>query len=134
MSFFISLIPSSLPFELVKAVPSRQRVLHRLVYRCFPAIEQHKRDTSATRFIRLEVPLIDLKHAELPVGASGGSILTNTLFWSGSSTNLDILMPDRYSPSNFSFSRLHLMVVCQFDGPTLYYLGYKPPYFRSITW
>lgn len=97
---FILLIPSSLPFELVKAVPSQQRILHRLIYRCFPAFEQHKRDVLATPFIRLEVPLVDLKQAQLPVGASGGSVLANTLFWGGSSTNLDILMPDRYSFSS----------------------------------
>lgn len=100
MSFVILLIPYSLPFELVKAVPSQQRVIHRLVYRCFPSLEQHKRDTSATDFIRLEVPLVDLKQAQLPVGASGGSVLANTLFWSGRSTNLDLLMPDRYSYSS----------------------------------
>jgi hypothetical protein len=100
VSFFILLIQYSLPFELVKAVPSQQKVLQRLVYRCFPALEQHKRDTVATRFVRLEVPLVDLKQAQLPVGASGGSVLANTLFWSGSSTNLDILMPDRYSSSS----------------------------------
>lgn len=102
MSFFILLILSSLPFELVKAVPSQQRVIHRLIYRCFPALEQHKRDPSATHFIRLEVPLIDLKQAQLPVGASGGSVIANTLFWSGSSTNLDLLMPDRYGSSSVS--------------------------------
>lgn len=134
MSFFILLIPYSLPFELVKAVPSQQRVLHRLVYRCFPALDQHKRDSLATHFIRLEVPLVDLKQAQFPVGASGGSVLANTLSWSGSSTNLDILMPDRYGSRLSSFSRLHLMVVCQPDGPSLYYLGYEPPYFRSVTW
>ncbi len=100
MSFFILLILYSLPFELVKAVPSQQRVIHRLVYRCFPALEQHNRDPSATHFIRLEVPLVDLKQVQLPVGASGGSVLANTLFWSGSSTNLDLLMPDRYSSSS----------------------------------
>jgi hypothetical protein len=100
VSLFILLIQYSLPFELVKAVPSQQRVLHRLVYGCFPALEQHKKDTSATHFIRLEVPLVDVKQAQLPVGASDGSVLANTLFWSGSSTNFDILMPDRYSSSS----------------------------------
>jgi hypothetical protein len=97
--FFILLIPYSLPFELVKAVPSQQRVFHRLVYRCFPALEQNKRDIVATHFIRLEAPLVDLKQTLRPVGASGGSVRKNTLSWSGSSTNLDILMPDRYSCS-----------------------------------
>ncbi len=97
MSFFILFIPHSLPLDLVKAVPSQQRVLHRLVYRCFPTLEQRKRDPLATYFIRLEVPLIEPKQAQLPVGTSGGSVLANTLFWSGNSTNLDILMPDRYS-------------------------------------
>jgi hypothetical protein len=97
MSFFILFIPHSLPLDLVKAVPSRQRVLHRLVYRCFPVLEQRKRDPLATHFIRLEVPLIEPKQAQLPMGTSGGSVLANTLFWSGSSTNFDILMPDRYS-------------------------------------
>jgi hypothetical protein len=102
MSSIILLIQYSLPFELVKAIPSQQRVLHRLVYRCFPALDQHKRDALSTHFIRLEVPLVDLKQAQLPVGASGGSVLANTLFWSGSSTSLDVLMPDRYSSSHVS--------------------------------
>ena len=97
MFFFILLIPYSLPSELVKAVPSRQKVIHRLVYRCFPALEQQKGDTLATHFIQLEVPLVDLKQAQLHVGTPDGSVLANTLFWSGSSTNLDLLMPDRYS-------------------------------------
>ena len=100
MSFFILLIPYSLPLELTRAVPSQQKVFHRLDYRCFPALEQHKSDTFATDFIRLEVPLVDLKQAQLPVGASGGSVLAKTLFWSGISTNLDIMMPDRYSSSS----------------------------------
>lgn len=100
MPFFILLIQYSLPFELVKAVPSQQRVLHRLVYRCFPALEQHKRDTLATHFIRLEVPLVDMKQTQSPVGPSGGGVLANTLIWNGSSTNVDILMPDRYGSSS----------------------------------
>ena len=100
MSFFIFLTPYSLPSDLVKAVPSRQRVVHRLVYRCFPTLEQHKRDTVATHFIRLEVPLVGLKQVKLSVGASGGSVLAKTSFWNGSSTNLDLLMPDRYSSSS----------------------------------
>ncbi|KAH8988924.1 hypothetical protein EDB92DRAFT_992259 [Lactarius akahatsu] len=47
----------SLPLELVKALPSQQRVLHRLVYRCSPVFEQD--NSATTKFIRIEVPLID---------------------------------------------------------------------------
>ena len=94
------LIPYSLPLELVKAIPSQQRVLHRLVYRCFPVLEQDRRDTMATHFIRLEVPLVDLKQVQLPVGLADGSVLAGAMCWSGSSANLDILMPDRYGSSS----------------------------------
>jgi hypothetical protein len=36
---YIYFTPCSLPLELVKALPSQQRVLHRLVYRCSPVLE-----------------------------------------------------------------------------------------------
>ena len=128
MSLFILLIPYSLPLDLVKATPSQQKVFHRLVYRCFPALDQTRRDSTATHFIRLEVPLGDLKQ---PVGLSSGSVLTGAMCWSGTSANLDILMPDRYGSSSVVL-RLYLMVVCQPNGPSLQYLGYKSPCFRSI--
>lgn len=113
----------SLPFELVKAVPSQQRVHHHLVYRCIPALEQHKRDTSATHFIRLEVPLIDLKQAQLPVGVSGGNVLANTSFWSGSSINLDILMPDRLMDLRFTISDMNPLTFDRLPGEILNYLN-----------
>lgn len=113
----------SLPFELVKAIPSQQRVLHRLVYRCFPALDQHKRDALATHFIRLEVPLVDLKQAQLPLGASGGSVLANTLFWNGSSTNLDILMPDRLMDLRFTISDMNSLTSDRLPGEILKYLN-----------
>lgn len=101
MSVFIILIPYSLPLELVKVLPSKQRVLHRLVYRCFPVPEQHRRDPTATHFIRLEVPLVDLKQVLLPVGLPTGSVLSGAMCWSGRSANIDILMPNRYGFSSF---------------------------------
>lgn len=130
MSFFILLIPYSLPLDLVKATPSQKKVLHRLVYRCFPVLEQNRRDPTATHFIRLEVPLVDVKQT---VGLSSGRVLTGATCWSGSSANLDILMPDRYGSSSL-VSRLYLMVVYQSHGPSLQYLGYKSPCFRSVAW
>lgn len=113
----------SLPFALVKAVPSQQRVLHRLVYGCFPALEQHKRDSLATHLIRLEVPLVDLKQTQLPLGASGGSVLANTLFWGGSSTNLDILMPDRLMDLRFTISDMNPLTFDRLPGEILNYLN-----------
>lgn len=110
MFLFILLIPSSLPLDLVKAVPSQQRIFHRLVYRCFPVHEQNRRDPIATDFIWLEAPLVDLKRVETPVGSSGGSGLAGMMCWSGSSANLDVLMPERYDSSSF-VSKPHLMVV-----------------------
>jgi hypothetical protein len=133
VSLFLLLIPYSLPLELVKAIPSQQRVVHRLVYRCFPVLEDCRRDSVATDFIRLEVPLVDLKQVQLPVGLPSGSFLAGAMCWSGSSSNLDVLMPDRYGSSSV-VSRLYLMVVCQSNGPSLHYLGYGSPRFRSIAW
>jgi hypothetical protein len=86
----------SLPLELVHALPSHQRVLHRLVYRCLPNGDQGRSDPVATHFIRLEVPLVGLKQVQVPVDLPGGSILADAMLWSGSSINLDILMPERY--------------------------------------
>jgi hypothetical protein len=94
-----------------------------LVYRCIPALEQHKRDTSATHFIRLEVPLIDLKQAQLPVGVSGGNVLANTSFWSGSSINLDILMPDRLMDLRFTISDMNPLTFDRLPGEILNYLN-----------
>lgn len=90
----------SLPLDLVKAVPSQQRVLHRLVYRCFPVLEDDRKDHVATHFIRLEVPLVDQKQVPLPAGLPGGGVFAGAMLWSGSSTNLDILLPDRYGSSS----------------------------------
>ncbi|KAH9006723.1 hypothetical protein EDB84DRAFT_1554394, partial [Lactarius hengduanensis] len=41
----------TLPLELVKALPSQQRALHRLVYRRFPVFEQDSRHSATTKFI-----------------------------------------------------------------------------------
>jgi hypothetical protein len=131
MSLFVLLIPYSLPLELVKAIPAQQRVHHRLVYRCSPDPEQHRRDPTATHFIRLEVPLVDPKQVQLPVGLPNGSVLAGAMCSSGSSANLDILMPDRYGFSSVVW-RLLLMVVCQSNGPSLHRLGHESPYFGSI--
>jgi hypothetical protein len=132
MSLFFSLISYSLPLELVKAIPSRQKVLHRLVYRCFP-VQQDGRDPMATNFIRLEVPLVDLKEVQLPVGLPGGGVLAGTMCSSGRSSNLDVLMPDRYGFFECR-SGLHLMIVCQSNGPSLRCVGHEPPRFRSVAW
>jgi hypothetical protein len=95
MFIFTLLMSRSLPLALVKVLPSRQKVLHRLVYRSSPILGQDDKDPIATHFIRLEVPLIDLKQVRSPMGLPDGSISADAMFWSGSSTNLDILMPDR---------------------------------------
>src|SRR6266851_2504186 len=96
--YLIVLIPCSLPLELVKALPSQQQVLHRLVYRRLPVLGQDNKDAVATHFFRLEVPLVDLKQVRPSMGLPDGSVFAGAMFWSGSSTNLDILMPDRYGP------------------------------------
>lgn len=102
---YIYFTPCSLPLELVKALPSQQRVLHRLVYRCSPVLEQDSRHSATTKFIQIEVPLIDHKQVQLPVGLSDRSVLTNAVFWSGTSANVDLLMPDRYDPHHDSWCR-----------------------------
>ena len=93
---YIYFIPCSLPLELVKALPSQQRVLHRLVYRCSPVLEHDGRHSATTKFIQIEVPLIDHNQAQHSVGLSDRSIFRNAVFWSGTSANVDLLMPDRY--------------------------------------
>lgn len=90
---YINFIPCSLPLELVKALPSQQRVVHRLIYRCSPVLEHDSGHSATTKFIQIEVPLIDNKQAQYPVGLSD---FTSAVFWSGTSANVDILMPDRY--------------------------------------
>jgi|SRR5712675_668997 len=101
-SFFALLIPFSLPLELVKTLPSQQRFLHRLVYRCMPLPDQDRKGPVATHFIRLEVPLVGLKEVRLPIDLpGGGGAFDGATFWAGSSANLDILMPDRCE--RFSF-------------------------------
>ena len=95
---YIYFTPCSLPLELVKALPSQQRVLHRLVYRCSPVLEHDNMRSATTRFIHIEVPLIDHKQVQHPEGLSDGKHFTSAVFWNGTSTNVDILMPDRYDP------------------------------------
>jgi len=93
------LIFCSLPLDLVKVLPSQQKVLHRLVYRSLPILGQSSNEPVATHFIRLEVPLVDPKQVRSSVGIPDGSVLAGAMFWSGSSANIDILMPDRCGPS-----------------------------------
>ena len=93
------LILSSLPLDLVKVLPSQQKVLHRLVYRSLPVLGQSSNDPVATHSIRLEVPLVDLKQVRSSVDVPDESVLAGAMFWSGSSVNLDVLIPDRYGPS-----------------------------------
>ncbi|KAI0002074.1 hypothetical protein BJV77DRAFT_33648 [Russula vinacea] len=113
----------SLPLELVKAIPSQQRVLHRLVYRCFPVSEQHRRDPTATHFIRLEVPLVDLKQVLLPVGLPSGSVLSSAMCCSGSSANIDILMPNRLMDLRFVISDTNPLTLGQLPSGILNYFN-----------
>jgi hypothetical protein len=126
------LISYSLPLALVKVLPSQQKVLHRLVYRSLPVLGQDNNDPIATSFIRLEVPLIDLKQVHSPLGLPGGSVFANAMFWSGSSANLDILMPDRYDSSTV-VSDFTLMLAYQSNGPSLQYFGHEHPCLRSMS-
>ncbi|KAH9042362.1 hypothetical protein EDB84DRAFT_910231 [Lactarius hengduanensis] len=112
----------SLPLELVKALPSQQRVLHRLVYRCSPVFEQDSRHSATTKFIRIEVPLIDHKHVQHPVGLSDRSVFTNAMFWSGTSANVDLLMPDRYMDLRFNVSDMSPLPSTQQPGELMNYL------------
>ncbi|KAH9082134.1 hypothetical protein EDB83DRAFT_2592049 [Lactarius deliciosus] len=112
----------SLPLELVKALPSQQRVLHRLVYRCSPAFEQDSRHSATTKFIRIEVPLIDHKHVQHPVGLSDRSVFTNAMFWSGTSANVDLLMPDRYMDLRFNVSDISPLPSTQQPDELMNYL------------
>ncbi|KAH9023766.1 hypothetical protein EDB85DRAFT_1894624 [Lactarius pseudohatsudake] len=111
-----------LPLELVKALPSQQRVLHRLVYRRFPVFEQDSRHSATTKFIRIEVPLIDHKHVQHPVGLSDRSVFTNAMFWSGTSANVDLLMPDRYMDLRFNVSDMSPLPSTQQPGELMNYL------------
>jgi len=113
----------SLPLELVHALPSHQRVLHRLVYRCLPNGDQDRSDPVATHFIRLEVPLVGLKQVQVPVDPPGGSILTDAMLWSGSSTNLDILMPERKMDLRFNISDMDTLESGQRPGELVNYLN-----------
>jgi hypothetical protein len=113
----------SLPLELVKAIPAQQRVHHRLVYRCSPDPEQHRRDPTATHFIRLEVPLVDPKQVQLPVGLPNGSVLAGAMCSSGSSANLDILMPDRLMDLRFIVSDTNPLTLGQLPSGILNYLN-----------
>lgn len=122
------LISYSLPLALVKIVPSQQKVLHRLVYRSSPVLGQDSKDPIATHFIRLEVPLIDPKQDHSPIGLPDDGVLADAMFWSGSSANLDILMPDRYGASTV-VSGSTLMLVYQSNGPSLQYFGHEYPCF-----
>jgi hypothetical protein len=126
------LISYSLPLALVKVLPSQQKVLHRLVYCSLPVLEQDNNDPIATSFIRLEVPLIDLKQVHSPLGLPGAGVFANAMFWSGSSANLDILMPDRYDSSTV-VSDLTLMLAYQPNGPSLQYFGHEHPRLRSMS-
>jgi len=134
MSLFIQVVLKSysLPLALVKVVPSQQKVLHRLVYRSLPVLGQDNKDPITTHFIRLEVPLIDLKQVHSPMSLPGGSVFADAMFWSGSSANLDILMPDRYGSSTV-VSDSTLMLAYQSNGPSLQYLEHEPPCFQSMS-
>ena len=79
-------------------------VLHRLVYRSLTVPEQSSEDFIATHFIQLEVPLADPKQVQPPMDVLDGSLLARAMFRSGSSSNMDLLMPDRYASSNVSMS------------------------------
>lgn len=127
------LILYSLPLDLVKVLPSQQKVLHRLVYRSLPVLGQSSNDPVATHFIRLEVPLVDLKQVQSSVGIPDGSVLAGATFWSGSSANLDILMPDRYGPSTVVLRSHFLMFAYKPNGPSLQCVGHGLPWFQSIS-
>ena len=133
MSLFVVLIPYSLPLALVKVLPSQQKVLHRLVYRSLPVLGHDSKGPIATHFIRLEVPLIDLKQVRSPVDLPGGNVFADAMFWSGRFANLDILMPDRYGSSTV-VSGSTLMLAYQSNGPSLQYLGHECPCFQSMSW
>ena len=127
------LILYSLPLGLIKVLPSQQKVLHRLVYRSLPVLGQSSNDPVATHFIRLEVPLVDPKQVQSSVGFPDGSFMAGAIFWSGSSANLDIVMPDRYGPLTL-VSRSHfLMFAYQSNGPSLQCVGHEHPWFQSIS-
>lgn len=67
-----------------------------MVYRRLPDLGQDNKDAVATHFFRLEVPLADLKQVRPSMDLPDGSAFAGAMFWSGTSTNLDIIMPDRY--------------------------------------
>ncbi|KAI9460933.1 hypothetical protein BJY52DRAFT_239582 [Lactarius psammicola] len=112
----------SLPLELVKALPSQQRVLHRLVYRCSPVLEQDSRHSATTKFIQIEVPLIDQKQVQHPVGLSDRSVFTSAVLWSGTSANVDLLMPDRYMDLRLNVSDMNPLPSSQQPGELMNYL------------
>jgi hypothetical protein len=127
------LILYSLPLDLVRVLPSQQKVLHRLVYRSLPVVGQSSDGPVATHSIRLEVPLVDPKQVRSSVGIPDGSVLADAMFWSGSSVNLDVLIPDRYGPSTVGFRSHFLMFAYQSNGPSLQCVGHEHPWFQSIS-
>jgi len=127
------LIFYSLPLDLVKVLPSQQKVLHRLVYRSLPVLGKSSNEHIATHFIRLEVPLVDLKQVQSSVGNPDGSVLAGAMFWSGSSANLDILMPDRCGPSTVVLKSHLLVFAYQSNGPSLQYVRHEHPWFQSVS-
>jgi hypothetical protein len=109
----------SLPLELVRALPSQQRVLHRLIYRCSPVLEDDSRHSATTKFLRIEVPLIDHKQVQYPVGLSD---FTSAVFWSGTSANVDLLMPDRYMDLRINIMDMSSLPSSQQPGELTKYL------------
>ncbi|KAI0307755.1 hypothetical protein B0F90DRAFT_1813161 [Multifurca ochricompacta] len=116
------LISAFLPVELVKALPSQQRVLHRLVYRCLPILKENSEASVATKFIRLEIPLVDPKQVRYPVGLPDGGIFMSTMVWSGCSTNVDLFMPDRYMDLRFNISDVSPLTSDEHPGELVGYL------------
>lgn len=75
---------------------------------------------------------MDPKQVQDTVGLSDQSVFTSAVFWSGTSANVDLLMPDRYDHT--ITPGVTLMFVSQLYGPPFQRLGYVPPFSQSTTW
>ncbi|KAI0271344.1 hypothetical protein BC834DRAFT_966842 [Gloeopeniophorella convolvens] len=92
----------SLPLELVRARPSQQQVVHRVVYRGLPAEGQE--GSTMMRFIRLEVPLVEPREAQPQMDIQYNDLVKGATCWIGVATNVDLLMPDRHMDLRFIVS------------------------------
>ncbi|KAJ7597143.1 hypothetical protein C8J56DRAFT_919326 [Mycena floridula] len=118
-----SLFSVSLPVPLLNSAPKEQRVVHRLVYRVIPSLEDAAQlsrlipcPKSVLKF-EIFLSASGSKGLESAEGSSAPSTIhfTTTQCWVGKETSLDVMLPDR--PMDIQFTAVDCASVDAVEWP-----------------